>query len=191
MAVLLGLAMEGVLLLVAAGFGLFSGIGPAVADTVKQVSWSVLVCGGLALGTAVSKLRTQLMGLLGLVSGPVAFQVARALHQGTKEALEVAPTAAAATSLLVVAVLKGIEYGALGASVGWLSARPWGGLKAHLGAGLLVGVTFGGAIVAVSYATFPVPPGNLTSQTINEVLFPVGCAFVLFAATAIGERAAG
>jgi|AntDryMetagUQ889_1029465.scaffolds.fasta_scaffold00091_4 hypothetical protein len=119
LAILLGLAMEALLLLTAAGFGALKGVGPAVADSVKQVSWAVIVCGGLALGTAVSKLRAPVMGLLGLVSAPAAFNVARSLHEGTAAALDV-PSAAGGASVLLVAILKGVEYGCLGALIGWI-----------------------------------------------------------------------
>ncbi|MBA3839628.1 MAG: hypothetical protein H0X55_04930 [Thermoleophilaceae bacterium] len=77
------------------------------------------MCGGLALGTAVSKLRAPVMGLLGLVSAPAAFNVARSLHDGTAAALDV-PSAAGGASVLLVAILKGVEYGCLGALIGWI-----------------------------------------------------------------------
>ena len=191
LAILLGLAMEAILLLTAAGFGALRGVGPAVADSVKQVSWAVIVCGGLALGTAVSKLRAPAMGLLGLVSAPAAFNVARSLHEGTAAALDVSAPAAAGTSVLLVAVIKGIEYGCLGVLVGWIGLRPWGGLSAHAGAGLLVGVVFGSAIVILTQlgAPSPGPTPAVVSQVLNEVAFPVGCAVVLFAAGALSERA--
>ena len=61
LAILLGFAMEALLLLFAAGFGILPGFKPVAADLVRQVSWSTIVCVGLALGTAVSKARAPLM----------------------------------------------------------------------------------------------------------------------------------
>lgn len=192
LAILLGLAMEALLLLTAAGFGALKGVGPAVADSVKQVSWAVIVCGGLALGTAVSKLRAPVMGLLGLVSAPAAFNVARSLHEGTAAALDVPSAAAGGASVLLVAILKGVEYGCLGALIGWIGLRPWGGLSAHAGAGLLVGVIFGSAIVVMTQlgAPSPAPTPAVVSQALNEIAFPIGCAVILFTAGALGERTA-
>src|SRR3712207_350431 len=89
LAVLLGLGMEILLVLVAVGFGSLPGVGATVADLVRQVSWSIFVCVGLAVGTAVSKLRAPLMGVLGFFAAPSAFAVARSLHQSAAQALAV------------------------------------------------------------------------------------------------------
>jgi len=190
LAIALGFVMEVLALVVALGAGVFGGVAPVVADLVKQVSWSIFVCGGLALGTVVSKARAPVMGLLGLVAGPVAFGVARSLHKGTLEAMGAADGALGVTSATVLALVKALEYGSLGALLGWVGTRAWGGLGAHAGAGLVVGAVFGGAILALTYqaAGGAVPPARLLSQGVNEVLFPLGCALVLFTATMLGKR---
>jgi hypothetical protein len=78
----------------------------------------------------------------------------------------------------------------LGLGIGWVSQRPWGGAAAHLAVGLAVGLVFGGfEIFLASGATPPPPAADLFVEGINEVLFPVGCALVLFSATAIGKKA--
>ena len=86
LAILLGLAMEGLLLL-GTGLGDLLGVKPIVAGLVKNVSWSVFVCVGLAVGTTLSKIRLPAMGLLGFLAAPLAFEVSRVLHKGTLEAL--------------------------------------------------------------------------------------------------------
>ncbi|MBA2428794.1 MAG: hypothetical protein H0V55_03615 [Thermoleophilaceae bacterium] len=70
--------------------------------------------------------------------------------------------------------------------------RPWGGLSAHAGAGLLVGVIFGSAIVVMTQlgAPSPAPTPAVVSQALNEIAFPIGCAVILFTAGALGERTA-
>ena len=193
LAILLGFAMEAVLLLVTAGFGVFPGLKPVAAALVTQVSWSTFVCVGLALGTAVSKARAPLMGLLGLFAAPLALGVSRSLHQGAVKALEIAGSASLFTpSLLLLALLKAVEYGCLGAIVGWIGKRPWGGLMAHVVTGLTVGIFFGGAIVLFTYLNAPEPlaGADLVSRGVNEIVFPVGCSLVLFSATAVGKRVA-
>src|SRR5215203_470055 len=131
LAVLLGFAMEAVLLLVTAGFGIFPGLKPLAAALVTQVSWSTFVCVGLALGTAVSKARAPLMGLLGFLAAPLALGVSRSLHQGVVKALEIAGSASLFTpSLLLLALMKAVEYGCLGVILGWIAGRPRGGLMA-------------------------------------------------------------
>jgi hypothetical protein len=193
LAILLGFAMEALLLLVTAGFGIFPGLKPVAAALVTQVSWSTFVCVGLALGTAVSKTRAPLMGLLGLLAAPLALGVSRSLHQGAVKALEIAGSASFFTpSLLLLALLKAVEYACLGAIVGWIGKRPWGGLIAHVVSGLIVGIVFGGAIVAFTQLNAPEPlaAADLVSRGVNEIVFPVGCSLVLFSATAVVERVA-
>ena len=190
LAVLLGLGMEALLVLIVLGLGTFPGIGAAVADLVRQVSWSVFVCVGLAIGTAVSKLRVPSMGVMGLLAAPAAFAVARFLHQSAAQALAVSGTVSSSdVSLILIALLKGVEYGCLGLVVGWVGQRAWGGAFAHMAAGLAVGVVFGGAIVSLTYsaAPEPLPAAQVVSQGVNEVLFPVGCSLVLFVAAAVAR----
>ena len=72
LAILLGMAMEGTLLLLGAGFGNFLGLRSIVADLARNVSWSLLVCVGLSVGTAVQKARVPVMGFLGFLAAPAA-----------------------------------------------------------------------------------------------------------------------
>ena len=191
LAILLGLAMEGLLLLLGTGFEDLSGPKPLVADLVKNVSWSVFVCVGLAVGTTLSKIRVPAMGLLGFLAAPLAFEVSRVFHKGTLEALAASGGGGNDLSPLLVASIKGLEYGCLGMAVAWLGRRPWGGVVTHMAAGLMVGLVFGGLILFLLLGSSPQPPtAELVSRGMNEVLFPVGCALVLFSAGALGERVA-
>lgn len=191
LAILLGCAMEGLLLLLGAGFGDLLGLGPIVADLVRNISWSVFVCVGLAVGTAISKAHVPAMGLLGLFSAPLAFEVSRVFHKGTLEALAASAPGGADVSPLLIALVKGLEYGCLGALVGWVGQRSWGGALAHAAVGLLVGLVFGGTIVALMLgSTQQLPAADVFSRSVNELLFPVGCALVLYTAGAVGERVA-
>jgi hypothetical protein len=192
LAILLGFAMEILLLLFTAGFEIFPGFRSVLVDLIGKVSWSALVCAGLAIGTAASKVRTPFMGLLGLLAAPLAFHVSRTLQQGVAKTLEVAAAGAPVGSytLILLALLKAVEYGCLGAAIGWIGRRPWGGALAHAAVGLAVGILFGGAIVSFTYWTAPEPlaAADLFSRGVNEILFPVGCSLVLYSATALGER---
>jgi hypothetical protein len=190
LAILLGLAMEGLLLLLGSGFGEFVGLRPGVADLVKNVTWSVFVCGGLAVGKTLSKIHLPAMGLLGFLAAPTAFEVSRVFHKGTLEALA-ASGGADELSPLLVALIKGLEYGCLGMALAWLGRRPWGGAFAHAAAGLVLGLIFGGLILWLLLGSSPQPPAaEIFSRGMNEVLFPVGCSLVLFSAGALGERVA-
>jgi hypothetical protein len=179
--------MEALLLLLGSSFGELLGVKSVVADLAKNLSWSLLVCSGLAVGTAASQARAPAMGLMGLLAAPIAFEVSRVVHKGTLEALDI--SGSGDTSPVLVAVIKGFEYGCLGLAVGWLGRRPWGGAAAHAAAGLAVGLVFGGAIVVLT-----VPSGaqmsvaDLVSRGVNKVLFPLGCSLVLYASVNLGER---
>jgi hypothetical protein len=192
LSVLLGLGMEALLLLLAASSGFVPQLAEIAAASVQKVSWAVIVCTGIAIGTTVSSaLRAPLMGILGLLAAPVAFHVARTLHQGTKEALEITGNVASVgESVFLLALVKGVEYACLGAAIGWVGRRPWGGLLSHALVGLAIGILFGGAILALTYASAPEPPSvtALVSRGIDEVFFPVGCSLVLFSAQALGGR---
>ena len=190
LAILLGLGMEVLLLVLGGAVGDVLGVGPIVADFVRNITWSVFVCVGLAVGTAVAKARVPLMGFLGLFSAPLAFEASRVFHKGTLEALAVSVPGGEAVSPVLIAVVKGIEYGCLGLGVGWVSQRPWGGAAAHVAVGLLVGLVFGSVEIALASTVAPLPPlPDLLVEGINDVLFPVGCALVLFSADARGKRA--
>ena len=191
LSVLLGLIMEALILLLAGGFGELPGISWVAADLAQQVSWAFLVCVALSLGSAAANLRPALMGSLGLLAAPLSFIIARSLHDGLRKALGVVGTASIGFSIiLVVVVLKGVEYGCLGAAIGWVGQRPWGGLGAHIAVGLGVGIVFGGLILAVTYwgASSPLSTANLISRGVNEILFPMGCSLVLFSADALGQE---
>lgn len=188
MSVALGFTIEILLLVLATTRGI-PKLAPTVADLAQKVSWATIVCVGLAVGNTAGKRRSDRMGLLGLISAPLGFHVARAAHKGVGQALGL--VASGAGSTFAIAGLKAIEYGILGATVGGLGNR--GGrpnLRVHLLTGAVVGLIFGGAIIAVLTRAAPQAPTavDLAAKAINELLFPVGCSFVLWAAEALGGK---
>jgi hypothetical protein len=191
LAIGLGMAMEGTLLLLSAGFGDLLGLRSIVADLARNVSWALLVCVGLSLGTAVQKARVPVTGLLGLLAAPAAFEVSRVVHKGALQALAISASAGDDLSPFLVALMKGLEYGCLGLALGWVSQRPWGGAAAHMAVGFVVGAIFGGTIVALLATSSPeVSAASLVPRGVTEVLFPVGCSLVLFSAEALGTSMA-
>ena len=189
LAVLLGLLLQLALLVVAAGFGTFAGLRPLLAETCKTVSWSVLVCAGVALGRVASKGRLPVAGVTGLLAAPLALTAANILQKSIAEALGATGVAGGPTPVWLL-LLKAAEYAFLGAALGWIGRRAWAGASAHAAAGLVAGVVFGAAILVLTMqaAPKPLPAGGLVGKGINEVLFPIGCALVVFISEVLGKR---
>ncbi len=109
LAIALGLFMEALLLLLGGTVSEAFGLRPLFADLVKNFTWSVFVCVGLAVGTAVAKAHVPVMGFLGLLSAPLAFEASRAFHKGALEALAVSGGGGDDLSPLSVAIIKAVE----------------------------------------------------------------------------------
>ena len=190
LSICLGLTLE-ILLLVLAAFTGTAGDSPKsfISDLAQKVSWSFIVCVGLAFGSTAGKAREGIMGALGLLAAPAGFTAARALHKAVNGALGVAGKTMAPSLVLLVGGLKGVQYALFGAVLGWITKRAFG-LKAHVAAGLAFGLTFGLAIVATTVRAVPtpVPLADIVARGINEVLFPVGCSLVLYASGILEKR---
>jgi hypothetical protein len=183
LAILLGVLLQLAVLLVAAGFGTAINPRPLLAETFKTVSWSLLVCVGVALGRVAAKGRLPLEGITGLLAAPLALTAANAVHKGVAEAVDAAGVPAGPAPLWVLAI-RAAEYGCLGLALEWVGRRAWGSALGHLGAGLLIGVVFGGVFLTVVVQSAPTPLStpSLLARGVNELLFPVGCALVVFIA---------
>jgi hypothetical protein len=168
---------------VAAGFGTTTSPRPLLAETRKTVSWSLLVCVGVALGRVAAKGRLPLEGITGLLAAPLALTAANAVQKGVAEAVNAAGAPAGPAPLWVLAI-KATEYGCLGLTLEWVGRRAWGSALGHMAVGMMTGVVFGGLFLAVvvQTAATPLPTPSLVAKGLNELLFPVGCALVVFIA---------
>jgi len=194
MAILLGLIVEGLILIVAASFGSVLAAKPFLADLTQKVSWSVIVCMGLALARGATRLfastvQTALVGLAGLITAPAAFAIARSLHEGIQEALFIKIFQGGAGSPVMLALIKGVEYGCLGAMLVWVGKQIWGKAMAHAGVGLVVGLIFGAILIAamVLGTASPMTLGAMISRALNEIINPVGCSLTLYSAEILGR----
>lgn len=194
MAILLGLIVETLILIVAASFGSALAAKPFLADLTQKVSWSVIVCMGLALARGATRLfaavtQTALVGLAGMLTAPAAFAVARSLHEGVQEALFIKVFQGGTGSPLLLALIKGVEYGCLGALLVWIGKQVWGKALAHASAGLVVGIIFGAVLIGVMAwgAVSPMSVGAMISRALNEIINPVGCSLTLYSAEILGR----
>jgi D-alanyl-D-alanine carboxypeptidase len=183
LAILLGLLLQLAVLLLAAGFGTTISPRPFLAETFKTVSWSLLVCVGVALGRVAAKGRLPLEGVTGLLAAPLALTAANAVQKGVAEAVNAAGVPTGPAPVWVLAI-KAAEYGCLGLALEWVGRRAWGSALGHLAVGLATGVVFGGLFLAVvvQSASTPLSTPSLLARGLNELLFPVGCALVVFIA---------
>ena len=190
MSIALGVVIEIALIIAAATFGKSGDLRPFIADLAGKVSWSVLVCVGISIGTVAAKARGPVMGLLGSFSAPAAFTLAKAAHKSASAALDIAVTAASGPTAGQMILIRAAEYGLLGLAAGDLSRRPWGRLPVYALLGFAIGAVAAAIIIMLTLRTAatPPPPLALVSRTINEVLFPLGCSIVLFTANALGQR---
>ncbi len=183
MGVLLGLAIESLVLL---ALGLAGKLPPPLtiaADTMQKVTWSTLVCAALA--AAQTLLRAQALGMAaaGLLGAPVALLLARSMHKAVNAALDAAPAAQTATPWLLAGT-KGVEYALLGLLLIRLAKRSRG-LAAHAGVGAGLGLAFFCALAWL------MPLDGFQPQlmrAINEVLHPMGCALVIYFGAQFGLR---
>jgi hypothetical protein len=191
LAIVLGLLLQLALLLVATGFGTAPSSRTLLAETFKTVSWSLLVCVGVALGRVAAKGRVPLEGVTGLLAAPLALTAANAVQKGVAEAVDAAGTPAGPAPLWILA-LKAAEYACLGLALGWVGRRARGSALGHMAAGLMTGVVFGGVFLALVVQSAPIPLSTppLLAKGVNELLFPIGCALVVFIADVLGRRAA-
>jgi len=187
LAIVLGLLLQLALLLVAAGFGSVAGPRLLFAETCRTVCWSLLVCVGIALGRVAAKARVPLEGASGLLAAPLALTAANTLQKSVAEALNAAGTPAGPAPLWVLAI-KAAEYACLGLALVWIGRRASGNARRYAAAGLVTGIVFGGALLAINVGAAPSPPStpSLVAKGVNELLFPIGCALVVFIAEVLG-----
>jgi hypothetical protein len=189
LSLLLVALLEALLVLSAAASGGIEGPGPFLVDLAQKVPWGVGVCTGLWLGLELGHGRALVAAAAGLVAAPIASLLLRAVAEGA-HALAFAPEPTG-PSPLAVAGIKGVEYACLGLLVAWLGKRRWARAHHHAAAGMVVAVPFGLALLALSAASSEVPldQGRVLAWAVNEMLFPIGCALILFGA-AQAERQA-
>jgi hypothetical protein len=88
-----------------------------------------------------------------------------------------------------VLIIRAAEYAALGSVVAWLGSRAWARLRHFSLSGLAAGTVFGLTLVLVLYLNSDprMPRPKVAAQAVNELLFPIGCALVLYAANVLAR----
>jgi hypothetical protein len=192
LALTLGFVMQGVILAAKLAGGVpFPGLRLLV-DLAQGVTWSFLVCAGVAIGAALAKGRAALAGLIAGLFTPLALAAAKS-SQKVMGALINASDAPALLSLATLSVIKAIEYGILGWVLAVLVQKSEARPAPYVAAGAAVGLVFGGSIVVLNRqvalaAGTQLDGSALAVSIINEVLFPIGCSMVIFAGVWVGRN---
>lgn len=189
LSVLLGFAVQAVVLLITLWGG--GALGAAVAQAAGGVTWAVLVCAGVGVGTVLSKGRPLMAGLLAALVAPLSIAAAKASQKVMSGWLGAAQSEAV-LSLGAVSLIRAVEYGLLGWMLGRLVSAGRDRPEPYLAAGATVGVAFGGlaTVLTAKAATVsgaPLSDLKLAATVVNEVLFPAGCALVIFLGQEVGR----
>jgi hypothetical protein len=180
--ILLGLLMEALLLLIR--LNALPQLQPA-AEGLGKVTWSLLVCMGLGVGKVLSEDKPFWVGLAGLVSAPLAFTAAQAVQRTVTELTTSIAAAPLSSTAIALGALRGVEYMILGAILASLSKRN-SKPRSYVTAGLVVGIVFGLIVLFLTAATIATPAAFL-AWAVNELLFPMGCAAVLYGSKVVGK----
>lgn len=189
LSIALGFAVQGVVLaLILWGGG---EARAAVAQGAGGVAWAALVCTGVAVGTVVARGRPILAGLVAAALAPTSLAVAKASQKVMSGWLGAAQTEAV-LSLGAVSLIRAVEYGVLGWLLGSIAAAGRERAEPYLASGAAVGLLFGGAVTVLTFnaaavAGTPLTDAKLAATVVNEVLFPLGCAFVIFLGQQVGR----
>lgn len=181
MAVLLGLVVQGAIYFGRTSLGAVIPNVQLFIDVAGGVAWSVIVCGGVAIGTVIAKAAGRIMGLLGFFCAPLAFAAAKGVQRGLAW-MTGQPMEQVSALTYQIGAVKAVEYALLGLVLGSLIRTPRSTLLSHG----LVGAGFGAVFAAIIYglnqsaATAPMPSPKVAAILINEMLFPLGCSIVIY-----------
>ena len=191
LAILLGIAMQGS----ASPRGLGRSHPTLIQIAVelsRDVAWSFFVCAGVGLGTALGKARAALGGLVGVVSAPLAMGLAKGSQKVVGSALGAADKPVI-MSLMTLGVLRAVEYGLLGWALAWLAGKQESRVWHFVLVGAVAGFVFGGSItwltIAIAAARdMAMAPPQIIATALNEMIFPIGCALVVYIALRVGRQ---
>jgi hypothetical protein len=187
LAVLLGIGVQSLVVASRLLAGGTSSPMAFIASLGQGITWSVLVCAGVAVGTVVGRANSLTLGIIGFIAGPAAWGLAK----GTQKALQGLmglPQDRLDTFFLMITGLKGIEYAILGAALGYMVGKPWARLPAFAGLGVASGAVFAAIVIVLTMNHGPAKLPALIATGVNEIVFPIGCSLVIYAVLRLREH---
>ena len=163
-----------------------------ILDFCGTITWSIVVCLGIGLGTMVMRSGAVLAGMLGAVFAPLGLVAAKTVQKAIGLLIGL-PADSITTTVVVLGLIKAIEYGFLGALLAVMIKKEDQHFKRYVMLGLGTGVVFGTILVIASARMAesngtPLIFPQLAGKTVNEVLFPLGCALVIYAIQHMSRR---
>ncbi|HEU0115105.1 MAG TPA: hypothetical protein VFQ80_10535, partial [Thermomicrobiales bacterium] len=152
-----------------------------IRDLILKTPWSILVCVALWTGLTFGRGSAVIAALVAWVTAPGASLTAHMLTE-MAASYQLSAIHEMLVSPYLVAAQKGVAYVALALLVLWLWTRTRATAWQHAAAGLAVGLLFGGALLLLETARgmHPMTASDLIAGVVNEVLFPIGCALLLW-----------
>jgi hypothetical protein len=192
LAILLGIAMQALSLAGRGSVGAHPTLLQIAVELTQSVTWSFFVCAGIGLGSLLGKARPALGGLIGAISAPLAMGLAKGSQKVVASAVSAAEKPVI-MSLMTLGVLRAVEYGLLGWALAWLVSRQESRAWHFVLAGGLAGLVFGGSItwLTIAIATakdMVMAPPQIIATALNEMVFPIGCALVVYMALRVGRQ---
>jgi hypothetical protein len=187
LAVIAGVLAQMAIVAIRAWAGGTAQFGGIVAEFAQGVSWSVFVCGAIAIGTLASKSRAHIAGLIGLFAGPLAWAAAKGVQKGV-QALAGAPQDQLTPLFWSVCAWKGIEYALLGYGLATIVGQKHAKLGSYITLGLLIGLLSACVVIALNVGNAAaaggphVPFPRIATLLTNEVLFATACSIVIYTA---------
>lgn len=184
LSIVLGFAMQGLIIFARMTSGGSTGGAQFVADLAHGVSWSALVCVGIGVATALVRARATIVGLVGLIAAPIGLAFAKS-SQKVVSGIVGAAEQPAVLSLSTISLLRAVEYGLLGWALATFVKKGIQKPFPFLSTGLAVGLVFGGAIAALTFYVAasggnPLPSPRIASTLVNEIAMPFGCSVVIY-----------
>lgn len=186
LSVALGFAVQLVVLAAKLAAGAYAPGVLVAIDVASGVAWSVVVCVGTAIGVSLFRAQAALAGVAAAVFAPLGVAAAKAANQSMSAAIGVIGKQAA-VPLVAIAGLKAVEYAILGFILATLARRGAALIRPYLFTGLGVGVVFAAAALALRLTAATASTAEIASLAVNETLFPIGCAAVVYVGQMIGR----
>jgi hypothetical protein len=186
LAVIVGVLAQTLVIAVRAWFGGVVEAAGFAAELAQGVTWSVLVCAAIAVGTLASKSRDLIAGVIGFFAGPLAWAAAKGVQKGV-QALAGVPQDQLTPLFWSVCAWKGLEYALLGYGLATLVSGSTRKVSAYAGFGVMVGLLSACVVIALNLTNASltggaVPAPKMASLFANEVFFATACSIVIYTA---------